>query len=439
MGINSQDVDDNVTIQDGLGTGNKAGVDSQHRLLVNGEGEADSGFAGRDAFQRWRVSNPTTLFDAQSQYNRSLRYYYEKTVTGGALSHNANESTVSMTITSSNGSRAVRQSKQYIRYQPGKSQLILVTFDFGSSTQANTQKMAGYFDDDNGIFIKNAGGSVSMVRRSKVTGSVVESDIAQASWNIDAMDGNGPSGITLDITKAQIFVADIEWLGVGTIRVGLVINGIVYYVHRFNHANLSSATYMTTANLPVRWEIKATAANSSSDSMKSVCASVQSEGGFSERTGLPFAYGMDTAKSISSTFEPVLSIRPKATFNSIVNRGQVVQLGFEVFGRSSDLIWRVNFDCSLTGASFSSVDDDSIIEYDESATSCTNGVIIAKGYVGVGGTGSSSSVSFTKSLLSKIPISLDIDGANPTNITIEVRTRTGNADCLVAYNWVELY
>jgi hypothetical protein len=57
-----------------------------------------------------------------------------------------------------------------------------------------------------------------------------ETVVPQTNWNIDKLDGTGISGITLDISKAQILWMDIEWLGLGTVRIGFVINGNLFTV-----------------------------------------------------------------------------------------------------------------------------------------------------------------------------------------------------------------
>jgi hypothetical protein len=116
----------------------------------------------------------------------------------------------------------------------------------------------GYYDDSNGLFVELQDSTINFVLRSTKTGVVTEDRISQSNWNIDPLNGSGPSGITLDITKAQILFIDFEWLGVGTVRVGFVIDGKIYYANYFNHANIIDSTYMKTATLPISYEIKNT-------------------------------------------------------------------------------------------------------------------------------------------------------------------------------------
>lgn len=122
-----------------------------------------------------------------------------------------------------------------------------------NSTPNGIRKRVGYFDDDSGIYLEVYNGSVKVVIRSKVSGSVVNTEVAQANWNLDKLDGSGPSRATLDITKAQILMIDLQWLGVGRVRIGFVVNGVTYYVHQFLHANKISTVYMSNANF--RWAL----------------------------------------------------------------------------------------------------------------------------------------------------------------------------------------
>ena len=389
-----------------------------------------------DAFARLRVSNPVTLFDSQSQYNRRLLQFYEKTAGGGALVHNPNESSVSMNVTTSSGDTVIRQSKRYIRYQPSKSQLVFCTFSF-NGTQTNTTKRVGYFDDENGIYLEDDGGTYSVVLRSNVTGSVVEERITRDNWD-DSLDGNGPSGINYDLSKATIFMADIEWLGVGRVRNSLVIDGIPIPIINFNNAGFKPTTYMTTANLPIRWEIKTNGVNPSPDTFTSICSSVVSEGGFEESRGFPFSVQRVTPVNIGTTFTPLVSLRPKLLFNGITNRMELIKPQYDLGIENNNVIYQIIYNGTLTGDSFASVNSDSAVEYDFSATSISGGIVIDGGYL-FAGTTNKNTGQIGGDLLSRLPFSLDIDGANPIKLTIVARTLSGTVDSYASMKWLELY
>ena len=394
-----------------------------------------------DAFGRLRVSNPATLFDSQFQYDKLAFIWDEDTTGSGSSSHNANGAYIEMDTTTANGDEVIRQTYTYHRYQPGKSQLVVCTFDLVEAI-TGVRKRIGYFDADNGVFFEEDGGACSVVRRSKVSGSVVDTSVAQASWNIDAMDGSGPSGITLDPSKSLIWWADLEWLGVGTVRVGFVINGVFYIVHAFHHSNLASKTYMTTANLPLRYQITNTSASSSAGQLLQICSTVMSEGGFAEDSGLPFAASNGITVVEVNGRRPVMSIRPKATFNSIVNRGQMVIDEYAAFAISGNVYVELVHGGTLTGASFASVDADSIAEFDVAATGINGGHVIEVTHVAASAQGSrlfSSSEGAT--LLSKIPMALDIGGnqVDNGNLTIVATSMDGGEEDVVGHlTWKEL-
>jgi hypothetical protein len=203
-----------------------------------------------DAFGRARVSSPFTLFDSQHRYQDNGRINQANSVSGATVAHNANAGLIECTLDTTSGSFIYRESSRVFPYQPGKSIQILQTYVMNPA-KTNLRQRYGYFNTENGIFLELDGTTLSWVERSKSSGSVTETKVAQANWNIDPMDGTGPSRLTLDMTKAQIQFIDIEWLGLGTVRCGFVINGQFIHVHSFQHANIITATYMTTACLPV--------------------------------------------------------------------------------------------------------------------------------------------------------------------------------------------
>jgi hypothetical protein len=198
-----------------------------------------------DAFGRLRVSNPFTLFDSSHRYQDN-GLWSTATATSGTSTFNSNEGCIDLAVTTANGSSVTRETTRVFSYQPGKSLLVMNTFVFNPAKTGLRQRV-GYFNSDNGIFVELNDSTLSFVKRSSVTGSVVETSVAKSSWNVDKLDGTGPSGITADFTKAQIFWMDLEWLGVGNIRLGFIYNGQFVHCHTFQHANISSTTYITTA------------------------------------------------------------------------------------------------------------------------------------------------------------------------------------------------
>jgi hypothetical protein len=282
----------------------------QYRNVV---GAANPSGMAVDAFGRARVSNPFTLFDSSHRYRDNGKISSANSATGAVISHNANAGLIECTLDTTSGSFIKRESSRVFSYQPGKSLQILQTFVLAGAKE-NLRQRYGYFNEQNGIFLQLNDNELSFIERSSVLGSVVETKITQENWNVDKMDGTGPSRYTLDISKAQIMFIDIEWLGLGTVRTGFVIEGKFIHCHSFHHSNEIQSTYITTANLPVRAEIENTESTASNSTLKIVCATVISEGGY-ELRGRPRTIGLlPTGASqfnmpTAGTFYPVVAIR----------------------------------------------------------------------------------------------------------------------------------
>jgi hypothetical protein len=370
-----------------------------------------------DAFARMRTSFPFTIFDSKQIADNQPLFYDDQEVSGGGTSSSwdTDRSSTVMAVSATTAGLRVRQTLQCFNYQPGKSQMAIFTFVMGD-TDTGITKEVGLFNDENGIFLRNDGGVISLVVRSYVTGSADDTVIPQASWNIDAMDGDGGSGITLDFEAAQIFFLDLEWLGVGSIRFGFFVDGSPYYVHKQNHANSIDSVYMTTPNLPVRYSIE-NDGTGAVDDFEQICSTVISEGGV-QPTGIVRSVdrGVTAITTASNTLvNPVLSIRLKSTHQDI----SVIPDKVQVFTTANvDFRWSLLLNPTVAGVdavSWTSLDD-SAIEYDVSRDNTnllTGGVQLDSGY------GSSSN---------QVTIPIEAAIANALKIGADI---AGNSDELV--------
>lgn len=288
-----------------------------------------------DGYSRIRISDVTTLGQFKHTQDKGIDTIKNEATSGTASStHNPNESSVTLRVEAANSS-IIRQSKRYITYQPGKSILIQLTgtLDAGKyllstpasgPNESDTISKIGYFDERNGYFFKyvpdgSGGGDMYIVERSYVSGTAVDNEIHQNHWNVDRLNGYDASGIVFDPTSSNIFVFDLQWLGVGGVRVGIMINNKIHYAHIFSHAGNRSTTYIGTATLPIRYELTSGSTGSNYNAtMKEICGTVISEGGYIP-TGLPrCAFLQDHADVASSlictvdqTETPILAIRLK--------------------------------------------------------------------------------------------------------------------------------
>src|SRR6056300_1581237 len=232
---------------------------------VIGGGDGSTAY---DAFGRLRVSNPLTIFDSKNVMSKNN--LFDESLTGsGTVTYSSNKSTVNLNVTTASGDKVIRQSKRVMSYQPGKSLLNLNTFVMNAQ-ETGLEQRVGMFDANNGIFFEDTGTGYQIVRRTYTSGSAVDTAVGQASWNGDKLDGSGE--YTLDPTKASILFMDFEWLGMGAVRVGFVIDGKFITAHTFLNANNLDTTYMQTANLPIRYEIETTGTISGAAVLEQVCS-----------------------------------------------------------------------------------------------------------------------------------------------------------------------
>lgn len=284
-------------------------------------GPANPSGVSVDAFGRARFSTPYTLFDSSNIGYKNDKF--DESITGtGSITYSADESTVSLANGTASGNSIVRQSKRRFSYQPGKSLLVMNTLVF-APTQAGLTQRVGYFDDDNGVYLERVNGAVNIVLRSSITGSVVETRVPSTEWNLDKFDGDGTSHITLDPDASHIFWIDLEWLGVGSVRTGFVVDGQLIIAHSFHNANINPNVYMTTPNLPIRYEITNSAELSTAASLKQICSSVISEGGYEARA-LQHVYGTALAGNgtvTANTFVNLVTIKMSGSGAVIVPSG----------------------------------------------------------------------------------------------------------------------
>ncbi len=329
-----------------------------------------------DAFGRLRVSNPLTIFDSQNRYQKDDQFS-ESTASGGTVTYTLNESTVNLNVTTTSGSETVRQTYRTMPYQPGKGLLFLGTFVMAAA-QTNLRQRVGYFNTENGVFFQKDGSTNAFVLRTNTSGTPSDArTVTQANWNGDKLDGTGASGLTLDTTKAQILWMDFEWLGVGSVRCGFIINGQYIVCHTFNNANDIDKVYMTTAILPVRYEIKANDTLTSAATLKQICSTVISEGGYEEAKANQFARRTTVLGTISTTFLPLVSIRLASDSLGAVVLPVAIQ-AFPTTNQNYEVALFKN--ATLTGASYNTTDF-THVDYDVTASAMSGGTMVLQDYV----------------------------------------------------------
>jgi hypothetical protein len=394
-----------------------------------------------DAFGRARVSNPLTLFDSSHRY-RDNNLWSSLTASGGTATFNANQGLIDLAVTTTSGSKVYRETTKVFSYQPGKSLLIMTTFVLNAA-KTNLRQRVGYYGAANGYFLEldgTSGNTLALVERSSVSGSLVETKVSSANWNVDTMDGTGPSKITLGITKAQILWMDVEWLGLGTVRLGFVIDGKFILCHQFHHANLVSSTYITTASLPIRYEVENTGTTSGSSTLKQICSTVISEGGY-ELRGLQQSIGTSITApatlSTAGTKYPVISIRLKSSPNRLDAIVILTALSFLGLSNNAHYNWSVVATGTTTGGTWVSAGTDSAVEYNLTGTSFSGGRILAQGYSSASNQ-SSNPVDILKEALFKFQLERDGFANTAYELTLVAAGSTTNASLHASVDWEEI-
>jgi hypothetical protein len=337
------------------------------------------GFSG-DLFGRLKVSEPLTLFDSTHRYSQGGDFDDVIIGSGSTVGIITNQSTATLTIGSTAGCSLIRESKRVFSYQPGKSLQVFQTFVLNPPKQNLTQRV-GYASSENGIMLELVGSQVNIIKRTAISGVSTTITVPQSQWNQDKLDGTGVSGYTLDLTKAQILFTEYEWLGVGSVRVGFAIDGKFIPAHVFNHANTLDSVYMTTASLPIRYELLNTGNVGSASTMKQICVSVQSNGGY-EKTVAPNVARRETFKvgiGTTATFTPLVSIKLNPGREDAIVLPNQINV---IVSSQQESAWEVVLlkNATLTGAAFKASDSPNV-EYDISATGLSGGIIFRNDYI----------------------------------------------------------
>lgn len=331
----------------------------------------------KDSFGRLRTSHPHTIFDCMF-IEDELGHLVDKSVTlSSTVAWNQTISSTELNTPATLNATAILQTRYYIPYHPGKSQLIKISGNMKGKV-TGVKKYLGQYDINNGFFYLLDGQTAKVGIRSKTTGSVVDTAISQSNWNIDKMDGTGPSGVTLDFSKQQIFLIDYQWQGSGQVRFGVSLNDHVFYLHRIEHANILTTPYSQRATLPLRAEI-INSGEATASSMHITCLVAESEGGWGPEGEAHTVNTGTTIRNLSNanTTLPVLCIRKNNTDGAQL---LVMIQDFHVFCNSADdFLIQIIFNGTISGGSWVSAPGD--CEVNSSATSISGGRSIYSYYL----------------------------------------------------------
>jgi hypothetical protein len=397
-----------------------------------------------DAFGRLRVTQPFTLFDSTHRFSDNGLWTTSNTASNSSYTFVENQSTVAMTVGTTANAEVLRETTKIFSYQPGKSLLVMNTF--AMEPKANVRQRVGYFGESNGIYFENDSNTNYLVVRTNTSSTVTETRVAQSNWNVDKFDGTGYSSQIggaehaggLDVSKTNIFWMDVEWLGVGDVRCGFVVDGRFIPAHIFHNDNRNTVPYMTTANLPLRMEIKNTGITASNTTLRQICSSVASEGGY-ELYGSQQAVGtaIDTPVDlpVAGTYYPIISIRLKQNRLDAI----VILTALSILGISNAYYnWQVRAEANTTsGGTWVSAGTNSAVEYKLDGGSVTGGRVLASGYTGATNQ-ASGPIDILKEALFKFQLERDGLTKTPYELTLVAAASFNGADIYGSMDWEEI-
>lgn len=386
-----------------------------------------------DATGRQRFSEPNLLANF-CFYQGLQNLNFNQALTGSAtIAFNANLSAAVLSTTTSASDSVIYQSKEYFAYSPGIGYTVNVAADVGAA-KTNVTKRWGMYDSRDGLGFSQTISGMSIFYRTSSSGSPVDTSVAQASWNLDPMDGTGVSGATLNPAFHNQYIISYVWHGAGRVRWGIFLNGKPYYFHHIDFANSQATPYTRTPKLPIRTELVNTGTVASSTSFSLTCASLLQESSSKQIQKYNFSRSSVRAgKTSSPTGVVLISLQPLANFNGIVNRVSIVPVTAQIFANNQNVLVQVILNTTLTGASFTSVDTNSASAVDTSATNFSGGTVIAEFYTESGTVQGFDLSAFATSTV----LSNTIAGAAGDILTLVAYSVTANTTTFAALRWEE--
>ncbi len=421
-------------------------VTTRYEVFMLSDRLTPSGTA-TDAFGRIRVVQPFTLFDSSHRFNDNGLWASSNTAGNSSITFVSNQSTINLSLETTENAEVIRETTKVFSYQPGKSLLIMNTFAM-ETPKANVRQRVGYYGADNGIYLENDGTTNYFVLRTNTSSTIVETRVPQSQWNIDKFDGTGYSSQTggtehgngIDVSKTNILWMDVEWLGVGDVRCGFVVDGKMIPAHIFHNDNRNTVPYMTTASLPLRYEIKNTGVTSSNSTLKQICSTVISEGGY-ELYGSQLAVETPIASPVdlptAGTYYPIISLRLKTSPNRL--DAIVILTALSILGITNNAFynWQLRANATTSGGTWTSASPGSAVEYKIDGGTITGGRVLASGFIGA----TNQSVSPTdilKEALFKFQLERDGLTNTPYELTLCATSSVSGADIYASIDWEEI-
>lgn len=375
----------------------------------------------RSAFGEMETVTPTPIIQGDFIYNVNADMFDTTTTGSGTVTQADAMGVVSTTATSSSSAKISTQ--RYIKYRPGQGVHIRGTALFTTGV-ANSEQLFGCGDDDNGFFFGYNGASFGIMSRN----GGVDTWVAQENWNGDTLLGTGPTGVTLDHTKGNVYEIQFQWLGYGAIifAVEEPSTGNFVPVHTIDYANNNTVPSVLNPSFPILWSVENTT-NSTNIVLKgaSCCAEVE---GDIKYLGPTNAIG-NTKTGITTTPTNILTIRNKSTYQSVTNKAPINVLKYSIaVDGNKPAEFQLIKNTTLGGTpSYTDVSTNtSVIEYDTAGTTITGGQVVDFSTLAASGSLNESGTETTEIIL--------LPGET---LTLAVSATTSTTDVTSAIRWVE--
>lgn len=382
-----------------------------------------------------KVSTYSTDFFNTFQHGKADDIWDESLTSNATVTWDSNLSSINCLVTSTVGSKVIRQTKNVMRYIPGRPAEFSTAYFWGTPV-SGIRKRIGQFDENNGFYLEqDATGEYYCVIRSSTSGSVVENRVARSSWNGDKLDGICPSRIVLDKNTTQVIVVDYEWYGAGAIKFSFVIGDKTIIIHTFYSANILAKPWCSTPFLPIRVEIENVSSNLG-DFMFHFSQSHSSEGA-SDNLGTPVSISTPITGitlMAANTFYPVLSIRLKPTNEGLraVILPQYLQEGTL---DNTFVFFRFVLNPTLTGANWiNHPAPDSSVQYDVSSSAFTGGTIIEQGFTTPG---SNNILLLNRDQVGSVQLGRTALGTTSDILSIVMAATNANKTAIAVLGWIE--
>jgi hypothetical protein len=364
-------------------------------LTVAGAITSFSNNISTDPFGDLRVSQKHSVIDIKSIFSlSSLRDAYPVTGTGTVTCPLGGPEFKLQTVATNDTAQLTSQQRGV--YIAGFGAECGVACRIPVALTGNQIARWGYFDTtgtapnqvpNNGFyFLYNSSGiNVAVVRNG------VETIFPRASWNVDTMDGTGPSGLTLDIARGNVFQQVFSWYGFGAIAFRIVAtdsagNQVVQVVHRWAP---SGQTSVANPNLNISVLLK-NGGTAGTNAVYIAGRQFSTLGNPSQRTNdrLTSAYNLGTSGvangNVNATFVPILSVTRKTGY-----LGVPIQIVAVDIITSIDIMYQIRVSPTLSGAFFTAIPDtqpaETALQQDITATSIgtgtTGGIVVYTGMV----------------------------------------------------------